>query len=117
MAWIRISLNVLHFQCGVFTGIIPVFELFLIVFEWYWYWYLKVVFLELDCFRTIVFDCLSEKRRYHYQVLVRPADRGRVLLSSPTEVIDFLEFISASTIAKSLLATLAEQPSEDGLKR
>ena len=97
--------------------IIPVFELFLIVFEWYWYWYLKVVFLELDCFRTIVFDCLSEKRRYHYQVLVRPADRGRVLLSSPTEVIDFLEFISASTIAKSLLATLAEQPSEDGLKR
>ena len=39
-----------------------------------------------------------------------------MLLSSPTEVIDFLEFISASTIAKRLLATLAEQPSEDGLK-
>ena len=31
-------------------------------------------------------------------------------------MIDFLEFISASTIAKRLLATLAEQPSEDGLK-
>ena len=51
-------------QCARFTGTIPVFDLFLIVFGRYWYWYLKVVLLELDCFRTIVFDCLCEKRRY-----------------------------------------------------
>ena len=30
-------------QCGRCTGIIPVFDLFLIKFEWYWYWNLKVV--------------------------------------------------------------------------
>ena len=34
----------LYQQCVEFTGIIPVFDLFLINFEWYWYWYLKVVF-------------------------------------------------------------------------
>jgi hypothetical protein len=35
------------------TGIIPVFDLFLINFEWYWYWYLKVVFELFDCFSQL----------------------------------------------------------------
>jgi hypothetical protein len=40
-------------QCGRFPGIIPVFDLFLINFEWYWYWYLKVVFELFDCFSQL----------------------------------------------------------------
>ena len=40
-------------QCGKFPGIIPVFDLFLINFEWYWYWYLKVVFELFDCFSQL----------------------------------------------------------------
>jgi hypothetical protein len=40
-------------QCARFPGIIPVFDLFLINFEWYWYWYLKVVFELFDCFSQL----------------------------------------------------------------
>ena len=35
------------------SPIIPVFDLFLINFEWYWYWYLKVVFELFDCFSQL----------------------------------------------------------------
>ena len=31
-------------QCVPFTGIIPVFDPFLIKFGWYWYWYTNVVY-------------------------------------------------------------------------
>jgi hypothetical protein len=34
-------------QCGIFPGIILVFDLFLIKIEWYWYWYTNMVFESL----------------------------------------------------------------------
>ena len=75
---------------GVFTGITPVFELFLIVFEWYWYWYLKSdIFEILIVFGRGCFDfCPRNGATAHRLALsTGPRPRGQVLLFSPAEVM------------------------------